>query len=61
MNWYRIYPLDQSGRVMLPLVIESGRDDAALEEAPFHVPAGLTAEVWQGSRRIGIVQGQSQA
>ena len=56
MTEYRIYPLDQDGRIQAPSVVANCADDnGALASAYGSLEGGAQAEVWAGTRCLGRV------
>ena len=52
MPQYRLYALDQEGRIRQPpRLLDSATDDAAVEEARSFLD-GRKAELWEGSRLV---------
>jgi hypothetical protein len=52
MPQYRLYALDQEGRIRQPArLLDSATDDAAVEEARSFLD-GRQAELWEGSRLV---------
>jgi hypothetical protein len=52
---YRIYMVDRDGHIRRGFDLECVTDDQALIAATGDLPEGVQAEVWQGTRRVGII------
>ena len=58
MTPYRIFPLDQNGRIFAPpIVVTCVSDHSALMLARSRLSSRQEAEVWIGERRVGRVHG----
>ena len=60
MSHYRIYIMDQSGHIRAASDHECETDDEALNAGEALVADGGEAEVWQATRRVGIVGEKSK-
>lgn len=58
MQNYRLYRMDKSDHVQTALNFEAKNDLLAFAEAQ-KMRASQTIEVWQGERRIGRIENQS--
>jgi hypothetical protein len=54
---YRIYFLDDAGRISSAMEADCDSDDAALSAAKYQLEAKALAEVWQLARCLGQVRG----
>jgi hypothetical protein len=56
MAAYRIYPLDNEGRIVGGYDADCGSDDDALAKAAAMLRPGGQAEVWRGTHRVGLAR-----
>ena len=55
MPAYRLYHLDGSGRVDSAEWLEAGDDAAATDQASKQTMKAVSAELWQGKRRVACL------
>lgn len=59
MPEYRVYHLNQAGKIIgVPVVVMADDDTAALDQARLMTPRGEQAEVWQLNRLVSVVEGR---
>lgn len=55
---YRLYELDETGRILAAAWLSAEDDDAAVRAAEARRRPGIAAlEVWLGSRRLAVLDG----
>jgi hypothetical protein len=54
---YRVFVLDSKGKVTAGLALFCADDATAMIEGKAMLTATQRAEVWQGSRMVGVVEG----